>query len=85
MNANQMLQAQSVEINMLRKQNAQLLEARQQRMLLDKLLCAALTGAVSRAVTPDEAAQIAIESAQSVVNRLSGPDETADHEMNQRP
>lgn len=84
MNAPQMIQAQNVEISMLRKQVAQLQQERLNRMLFEKLVCSALTGAVSKSSTPKEAAQIAVESAQAVIAQFQ-PEQNEDHEMNQRP
>lgn len=85
MNHAQMIQAQNAEIAMLRRQNAVLAAERTNRSLNEKILCAALTGAVAKASTPAEAAQIALESAQALIDKLRPQEDHGDPEMNQRP
>jgi hypothetical protein len=85
-NPQHIIAALNVENRQLRQQIQQLASQRSMQALADKLICAALTGAVVKATTAKEAAQIAVEAAQAVIEHFNPPQEEApDHEINQRP
>lgn len=89
-NAKTVIQALNIENRQLRQQIASLSEQKLSSMLYEKLLCAAVTGALTRAPSPKEAAVLALMTTDEVVARLNEPkqnppDQITDHEMNQRP
>ena len=71
----------------LRQQIAALSERNISQMLYEKLLCSAVTGALTRAPSPKEAAVLALMTTDEVIARLNEPKQnpSEDHEMNQRP
>lgn len=66
-NPQHIIAALNVENRALRQQIASLAETRQTRVLMEKLVCAALTGACARLNSPTEAAEFAAKSSDAVI------------------
>lgn len=81
------IQGLHVENRQLRQQVAMLAQRRTSEALTEKLICAALTGAMIRVESPKLAAEMAIQAADCTVALLAGPQQepNEDPEMNQRP
>lgn len=67
------VQALHVENRQLKAQLAALSHKQMNSMLYEKLLCAAVTGALTRAPSPKEAALLALQTADEVAARLNEP------------
>lgn len=75
-NPTTIIQALNIENSRLKKHIGTLLAEREQQVLFDKLLCAALTGTCSRGtLTTKEAAQLAMESTQAMIQIAFGKEE----------
>lgn len=74
-NPTTIIQALNIENSRLKKHIGSLLAEREQQVLFDKLLCAALTGTCQRGLTPKESAQVAMETTQAMIQIAFGKEE----------